>query len=125
SCSYGAQAFRDWAEDIEKNRYDGLTPESFNQWRDYCIYVCIYATNSSCREFLRRAAEFNPGLPYFKEVFDLYSDPDGIGRRLEEAGGGFSVTLDNLKDKEKRKNIISLLREYAGLYDRISAAIPK
>lgn len=70
---FGAEAFRAWAEDIEKGKFDGMAVEEFDRWSYYTNYVCVAATNGSCcHEFLKRVRELNPDMGYLKEVSSLY-----------------------------------------------------
>ena len=120
-CVFGPAAFRAWADDIENGRFDSVTPETFDEWRDYTIYVCNFSTNfCGCpRDFLSKAAEC---VPAFAEIRDTYlamgdRNERELCARLQQLGGNFNVTLDNLKDKETRHAIADVIREYAVMYE--------
>ncbi len=113
-CTFGPQAFRDWAADIERGRYDGLTSEEFNAWRDYTIYVCNLATNSGgCQGFLEKAQTLLPDLTFLSGVRDCYSRTGELWNELETLGGGFNIVLEVLQDPVRRKKIAEKLREFA------------
>jgi hypothetical protein len=126
---FGAEAFREWARDIENGKFDGMTIEEFNPWGYYTNYVCVLATNGSCcHEFLKRARELNPDLGFLKKISALYlrtaqmwggdnfqNDADS----LEALGGGFNITLETLQDKARREKIVSKIREFADVTDEI------
>jgi hypothetical protein len=124
--SCGAQAFRDWADEIESGQYDIITPEEFgdNSWWYYTNYVCILATNGGgAQSFLNKALDLNPDLTFIPQVNAQYqrmsdmwmNDPDC----LEKLGGGFNITLETLQDKEKRTKIAAKIREFAVCADEI------
>ncbi|QUI22561.1 MerR family transcriptional regulator [Vallitalea pronyensis] len=122
NCTFGAQAFRDWAMDIEHGRFDGVTEDAFDQWRDHTVYVCNYATNCCCYEFLNRAIAHNPDMTFIKDIQDIYDNQKlVIMEKMKKVGGDFNVTLPTLKDREKRKKIAMVLREFAASYDDILA----
>ena len=63
--TFGAEAYRMWAEDITGDRYDRYTAETFDGWAHWCIYICNLATNGGHGEgFLRRAYELNPDMTF-------------------------------------------------------------
>lgn len=122
---FGAGAFRAWADDIEKGKFDNVKPEEFDPWSNYTSYICGIATNASCcHTFLDRAIKLNPDMGFLIEVGKLYSrckeiwNDDG-GNDLEAIGGGFNVKLKALQDKRQRKNISLRLRELADINDKI------
>lgn len=122
---FGPAAFRAWAEEIGKGRYDALRPEEFekDKWFLYQNYICILATNGCCaHDFLDRAQEYNPDLTWISQLHRPYrqmanmweKDPDG----LEAMGAGFNITLEALKDRGRREKITAKLREYADCADQ-------
>lgn len=125
NCSFGAQAFRDWATDIENGRFTSVTPDGFNKWRDHDTYVCMLATNASCADFLERARIQNPDLLLIDGILAQFARMKEHWNALEAVGGGFNATLENLKDREKRKVIADKLREFAVCYDNISGLYPR
>lgn len=129
---FGAAAFRAWADEIESGRYDHMRPEDFekNKWFIYANYICVLATNGSCcHDFLDRAEKLNPDMTWLSELHQLYRkmadmwerDPDG----LEAMGAGFNITLEALKNRERRANITAKIREYAGIADQVLAVLER
>lgn len=126
---FGAEAFRAWARDIERGKFDGMTNEEFDVWAYHTNYVCVLATNGSCcHEFLKRARELNPDMGFLEEVGALYRRTaqmwGGEGSQndadsLEALGGGFNVTLEGLQGREKRAKIAAKIRECADVTDEI------
>lgn len=123
---FGPAAFHAWADDIEGGRYDMLDPEEFerDKWYLYTNYICILATNGSCcHEFLDRAQRLNPDMAWLSELHRLYGrmayiwekEPEG----LEAMGAGFNITLEVLRDREKRNMAAAKLREYAALEGQV------
>lgn len=123
---FGPGAFRAWADEIERGRYEDIDPQVFERekWYLYTNYVCILATNGSCcHEFLNRAMWLAPDMAWLSELDRLYErmanlwekDPEG----LEAIGGGFDVTWEALRDRERRGRIAGKLREFAGLSDSV------
>jgi DNA-binding transcriptional MerR regulator len=125
NCSFGARAFLDWADDIESGRFDKVTPDDFNKWRDHDTYVCILATNASCLDFLERTRVQNPDLTFIGDVMNQFRRMAELWKELEAVGGGFNATLENLKDRANRKTIADKLREFPICYDRIEELLPK
>lgn len=120
NCTFGANAFRDWANDIENGRYDNVVPVNFDEWRDYNIYICNLATNSGgCQTFLQKALELNPDLTFIEDIKAQYSKTGQLWKELEEMGGGFNITLETLKNKKKALMIANKLREVAVCFDEI------
>lgn len=125
---FGAEAFRTWADEIEGSKFDDMAPEDFDGWRMYSTYVCNAATNGSCcYTFLDRAMELNPDLAFLRDVAAQYEemgrmwqrDPDG----LEAIGGGFNISLETLKNPERRRAIAAKLRDFAVCMDRVVAIL--
>lgn len=128
NCSFGAQAFRDWADHIEGGRFDNVSADQFNQWSDHATYVCMLATNASCRTFLERALNLHPDMTFISDVisqFKMMADKGGLWSQLEAIEGGFNVKLGGLKDKQSRKAIADKIREFAACYDKILAICDK
>ncbi len=137
---FGAEAFRAWADFIERGMLEGVTPDAFGDgWGLHVSNICNMATNGSCAfSFLDRAKELNPEMGYLEDVSALYrrmaeiwggddhqNDPDS----LEALGGGFNVTLAALQDKDGRVKIAAKIREAAACMDKVldmlMANIPK
>jgi hypothetical protein len=124
--SCGAQAFRDWAEEIESGRYDTMTTEEFgeNAWWYYTNYVCILATNGGgAQAFLNKAMELNSDWTFIPQIDAQYQRMSDMWMKdddcLENLGGGFNVTLEALQDKEKRAKIAAKIREFAVCADEV------
>lgn len=70
--TFGAAAYRNWANDLLGGRYDGLTPETFRSWEDWCVYICSLATNVGHGwDFFARAYVHNPDLPNILRLIAL------------------------------------------------------
>ena len=123
--SFGARGYNKWADDIENGRYNSLTSESFEGWRDYTIYVCNLATNcGGSKYFLDKAYELNPDLSFIPEIIKAYyhagsNQPGELWYELENLGGGFNVTLEILQDKEKCKTISDKVREIGACMEKV------
>ena len=125
SCSFGAEAFRSWADEIKQGRFDGMKIPDFKDWGMYTIYVCNLATNGSCCDaFLDRALELNPDYTFladikkeYKKIARYWNDDDG--KDLEALGGGFNVKLETLQDKEQREKIARKILEMADCMDNV------
>jgi len=122
---FGAEAFRSWAKDIENGKFDSMIADEFDPWAYYTNYVCVLATNGSCcYGFLDRARELNPDMVFLEEISRLYKRIGAMwnndnGNDLEALGGGFNVTLEALRDKQRRTKIAAKLREFATVTDEI------
>lgn len=122
----GPEAFRAWAEGIERGKLEGMTPEAFEDgWGAHVSNVCNMATNGSCAfTLLERAQALNPDMSFLADIRKLYArtaqiwNDDG-GKDLEALGGGFNVTLHNLQDVEKRTAIAAKIREAAACMDEV------
>ncbi len=128
---FGAAAFRAWADDIERGRYDRLPPEDFDVWTMYTVYICNLATNGSCcHSFLDKARALNQSLTCTDELHRQYErmrrmwNADG-GQDLEALGGGFNVTLEALQNHDKRAKIAAKLREFAACTEAAVEAVRK
>lgn len=133
---FGAEAFRAWAGEIESGRLagvkiDDMKANKFKKWQMYTNYICNMATNGSCcHGFLKRAMELNPDMQYLEEVSRLYKKTAEMwnnqdGQDLEALGGGFNVTLEVLRDKEKRSKIANKIREAADCIDEVVRVLQK
>ena len=129
---FGPEAFRAWAENIERGRFEGMTPDAFDDgWEGHVSNVCNMATNGSCAYiFLNRAQALNPDLTFLADIAKLYERTaklwnDDEGKDLEALGGGFNVTLHRLQDRDKRCKIAAKIREAAGCMDGVLAILQK
>ncbi|MHB1152231.1 MAG: MerR family transcriptional regulator [Eubacteriales bacterium] len=106
--SYGAKAFRDWADDIENGW--------FANGGEYTTYVCVMATNG------RAFGHIIKEMPCFTFINDILVHCNKVGNiwnELESLGGGFNVTNEIMQDKDKRKQIADKVREFALEMDEI------
>ena len=100
--TFGAAAYRNWANDLLGGRYDGLTPETFHSWEDWCIYICNLATNAGHGwDFIARAYVHNPDLPNILRLIALLDRNDQVWKELEALGFGFNITAEAFGDKER------------------------
>ena len=103
-CSYGAKAFRDWANDIESG--------FFANGGEYTTYVCLLATNGG-RGF-KYILENMPEFTFLEEIINgPFTRHHQLWGELENLGGGFNVTNEVMQDDEKRKAIAATVRELA------------
>lgn len=114
-CSYGAKAFRDWADDIENGH--------FENGGEYTTYVCVLATNGG-RGFgyiySQLGEEQMPEFSFLKDILDNQcAKNNALWGELEALGGGFNVTNEVMQDVAKRKEIADKVREFAVCKDEI------
>jgi hypothetical protein len=115
-CSYGAKAFRDWADDIENG--------FFASGGEYTTYVCVLATNGG-RGF-GYIYEQMPEYVFLKDILDNQCKKNNdLWGELEKLGGGFNVTNEIMQDVEKRKKIADTVREFAVAKDEIVQILQK
>ncbi|RAP73366.1 hypothetical protein [Paenibacillus montanisoli] len=120
NCSYGPKAFRDWADDIENGRFEGMTHEQFDQWKHYTVYICNLSTNfcGISFDFLKKAKEAVPELSSLhEEYFRMMKQSEKIIETLQNIEGNFNVTLSALQDNERRAAIAKELRKYSPMYE--------
>lgn len=119
--SFGANAYRNWADDIERGRYAQYTAESFDPWKDWCIYICNLATNARHGwDFIAKAYVHNTDMPNILHLIRLLDRNDGIWKNeLEKNGFGFNVTLENLQDAGKCAGIVKAIRRLAQANEEI------
>lgn len=121
----GAKAFGTWADYIEEGYYEHIKSDEFDNWAMYTVYICCLATNSSVNKgFLERALTLNPDLTFIPDIITLYEQMECYwnndnGSDLEALGGGFNITLDLLQDKNRRRNIVGKLRNFAECTDKV------
>jgi hypothetical protein len=142
---FGAEAFRAWAADVEKGKFGNIKPDDWEtDFFAYVAYVLTMSTNSGgSQEFLEKAQELNPDLTFLEEVRKQYRitnylwnggyyvkdvhTPDEreemVERfgdyNLESLGGAWSVTLENMQDKEKCTLIAKQIRRFADCMDEV------
>jgi hypothetical protein len=122
---FGAEALRAWADDIDNGKYDG----DKDLWVDYAVYICNLATNSVAAPiFLDEVIKANPQYAdmaqkvkeqYVKMGSQNNHTEGGVWKELENLGGGFNVTYDNIRDKEKRSKIAAKIRETADCINEV------
>lgn len=112
---FGAEAFRAWAEDIEKGFYDGKTQEEVDLWETHTSFVCDFETITvAAKHFLLKALELNPDLGFITQIIPIFTRQSAYANGgLEDLEGGFNVTLAALQDVNKRKLIADRLRIFA------------
>lgn len=118
---FGANAYRAWADDLENGRYDRYTGESFESWRDWCVYVCNLATNARHGwDFIAKAYVHNPDMPNILHMISLLDRNERqLWHELEEQGFGFNVTLENLQNREKRLKAAETIRRIIPVNEEI------
>ncbi len=127
---FGNDAFLQWARMLENGFYR-MTKEEYERanaianWRYYCIYVCMLATNIfSKRHTTDRALQLNPSLAPLAPLLDReYTVLAGLEEELKAAGGYFNVTYEILQDEEKCRGIARILRKFPPVFDRICGII--
>ncbi|MDR0935655.1 MAG: hypothetical protein LBM98_03110 [Oscillospiraceae bacterium] len=126
---FGSEAFREWANYIERGGYDSVDVEGDAQWDSYTNYVCVLATNGSCcHSFLEKAMELNPDMTFLSEISALYrrtaemwggESGNNDSDSLEVLGGGFNVTNNALSTSGNRLRIVAKIRECAEVIDEV------
>jgi len=98
---------------------------SIAQWRYYCVYICIIATNIySKRHTTDRAIQLNPELTYMVPLLDQeYKALDELENQLKEAEGDFNVSYEVLQDMMKCQEIARILKQFPDVYSRICDVI--
>lgn len=121
----GAEAFYAWASRIESGYFDQLSEETFKKWEMYTSNICNMATNGCCAvTFLNRVKELNPDLRFIDDIIQQYETLAHIwekddGKDLESIGAGFNISLDMLKDQNRRLFIVNRLREAGNCMNRV------
>jgi len=117
---FGREAFDAWAKHLLAEDYAGWTDEQLDLWQLHTTYVCIVATNGSCRTFLERAQQLCPDLPFLTEVNKEYAEMGRLwSKDLAAAGGSFNITPATLRNTEAKRPIAEVLRRFTALNDRI------
>lgn len=120
SASFGPEAFRAWANNIDSGKFEGMTLEEFDAWANHTIYVCNLATNSGgCQGFLEKAQQLNPDLTFIEDIRKRFSRTGELWNDLEALGAGFNITLGALQDLSQRKAITDKIREFAVCMDEV------
>lgn len=118
--SFGGKAFDAWAEHLLAEDYADLEEDNQPPWRQHTTYVCIVATNGSCRHFLDRAEQLCPDLPFIRDVNKEYAEMGRLWKdEMDATGGSFNITKQTLRNKEAKKPIAEFIRRYAACCDRI------
>ena len=123
---FGNDAFEQWGNMLEGDFYLMKREEweernNIRQWRYYCVYICVIATNIFSKQHTTdRAIKMNSELDRLAPLLDKeYKALDELKNRLKEAGGDFNVSYEVLQDAGKRKKIACILREFPKVYKRI------
>ena len=129
---FGNDAFEQWARALESDFYR-ITKEEYEatnaiaNWRYYCIYICIIATNIYSKQHTTdRAIRLNPDLASLAPLLDReYQALDDIEKELKAAGGDFNVTYEVFQDAEARKEIARIMRKFPVVFNRICDVIER
>jgi hypothetical protein len=135
--SFGRQAFVDWAESFQNGTFDNVAVEDISVWGVHGTYLCMIGTNGCVNDLLGRAKKTNPDMAFlcdelFKlqnknsEIFHDLAYRDANGENDYRNGGlhgGFNITPETIKDKEKMKVVSDKIMEAAKVCDEIIAAI--
>lgn len=129
---FGNDAFEQWARMLESDFYH-MTKEEYDatnaiaNWRYYCVYICIIATNIfSKQNSTDRAIRLNPDLSLLAPLLDQeYKALDDIEKELQTADGDFNVTYEALQDAEKCKEIARIMKKFPVVYNRICEIIER
>ena len=127
---FGNDAFEQWARMLEGDFYR-MTKEEYDatnaiaNWRYYCIYICIIATNIYSKQFSTdRAIELNPDLASLAPLLEQeYMHLKDIEDELKTADGYFNVTYEIWQDAEKCKDIARIMRKFPAVFNRICEII--
>ena len=128
--SFGAVAYRAWADDIISGRFEA---ENFDLWGNYGVYVVNLATNGGGPWFiLNKLAALNQNyskLSFTKDkIHSLLpaESPTGEGKvllwiKLDELGGGMDMNAvkTTMCDKEKRAKVADVFYDYAERLDQV------
>jgi hypothetical protein len=118
--TYGHEAFDAWADHLLAEDYVGKTAEQFDGWEHHGTYVCIVATNGSCRAFLERAQQLCPDLPFLAEVNKEYAEMGRLwSKELNAAGGSFDISMQIIHSKEAKRPIADIIHRMGACCDRI------
>jgi len=118
--SFGRGAFEAWADHLLAEDYAGKTDKQIGLWEVHGTYVCILATNGSCRTFLERAQKLCPDLPFLANVDKEYAEMSRIwSKELAPTGGSFDITYVTLRNKEAKRPIAEIIRRCTTSCDRI------
>ncbi|WDV47410.1 MerR family transcriptional regulator [Clostridiaceae bacterium M8S5] len=99
NCSFGKQAFVDWANSFQNGSFDNIAEKNLDQWRQHGTYLCICATNAYKQDFLKRAIEYCPDLNFIGNILEVYTKMQGITEELMKLEDGFGI--DPIKFKNK------------------------
>ena len=137
--SYGASAFRAWADAVESGWYDCVTDIRHH----YVVYICTLATiawanntiDAPYASIVNRLAQMDTQYAdlntHIAEQYRKLGDENGstgfckngIWRDLEDLGGGFNCTCETLRNRNSRVKIAAKLREAAICIDTVVQAL--
>ena len=127
---FGNDAFAQWAQMLEGDFYRMTKAEyeranAIANWRYYCIYVCVIATNIfSRRHTTDRAIQLNPDLAPLAPLLDQeYKALEAIEEELKSKGGYFNINYEILQDADKRREIAGVIRKFPAVFDRICSLL--
>jgi hypothetical protein len=118
--SFGREAFDAWAEHLLAEDYAGWTDEQLDIWTLHTTYVCIVASNGSCRHFLDRAARLCSDLHFIPDVAKEYAEMGRLWKdEMGATGGSFNITKQTLRNREAKRPIADFIRRYTDCCERI------
>ncbi len=128
--SFGKKAFMDWACSFQSNIFDQYAlndkiwythgDSSFSCWNMHGTYLCMLGTNGCASSFLQKALELNPALTFIEQLIPIYNIQCGKGfSTLIKMEGGFGLTPDVMKDKNKMKPISDEIITVGNYCDKI------
>lgn len=118
--SFGANAYRDWANDLRSGRYEGCTADNFDSWPDWCVYICNIATSAGHgRDFLAWAHAHNPDMPCIPRLAALLEQNTHVWNQLESLGFGFNITPESFHDPGKCAAAADTIGRLAAVNDEI------
>ena len=93
------------ANPYDKVWYTHGCPE-FSCWNMHGTYLCMLGTNVCAIDFKKKAWDLNPELTFIERLISLYDLQNGEGfSTLIDMEGGFSLSPEVIKDKERMKPI--------------------
>ncbi|MBO5274495.1 MAG: hypothetical protein J6I45_07785 [Clostridia bacterium] len=119
--SFGAGAFRTWADDIRSGYYNDKFLNEDDLWAVHMGFVACYETiTRCCRIFLQEALTLNPDMKYISRLIPIFNREGAYSiNGLDDLGAGFNTTLEVLQDAEKQNLIADRLELFAKNMDAV------
>jgi hypothetical protein len=129
-CSFGKQAFLDWADSFQNGTFDTIPPDDkiwhthpvkdFSCWNMHGTYLCMLGTNNCSIGFMEKALYYNPKMDFIKELIPLYEkiNTDGF-HKLIAMLGGFGIKPETIKNKAAMKPITAEITKLGLYHDAI------